>query len=50
VTPLTVNSQINRIDQSSPTLVLRLPPIKFRSQVNTFTPVGILIMIVAVEK
>ena len=50
MTPLTVKSQINRIDQSKPTLAFKLPLIRFKSQVNTFTLVGILIMMVAVEK
>ena len=50
VTLLTVNNQINRIDQSRPTFAFRLPLTKFKSQVNTLTLVGILIIIVAVEK
>jgi len=50
VTPPTVKSQINKIDHNNPTFALRLPPTKFKSQVKTFTLVGIPIIIVAVEK
>jgi len=50
VTLPTVKSQMKRIDHNSPTLVFIPPPTKFRSQVKILTPVGILIMMVAVEK
>ena len=50
VTLLTVKSQMNRIDQSRPALAFKLLLTRFNSQVKTLTLVGILIMIVAVEK
>lgn len=50
VTLLTVKSQINKIDQSTLTFAFKFLPTRFKSQVNTLTPVGILIIMVAVEK
>ena len=50
VTLPTVNSQINRTDHSRATLAFIVLLTRFNSQVNTLTLVGILIMIVAVEK
>jgi len=50
VTPPTVKSQIKRTAHNSLTLEFNSLPTKFSSQVKTFTLVGILIIMVAVEK